>query len=92
MNVPTNVRESRELKRLRRRLKKRLSQQDEKITQDAVNQMSNLIKILAERKNKSKLDLKKRTITVFDPTKTPAKETPSMNRLRNFIKKDYFPQ
>lgn len=89
MDPVTPFQESKEIKRLRRRLSKRLEQLDKRLTPEALAHMTQIIKDLSQRKGLSQLDLKKKHVSLY-PKKT--KESKATLKLKELIKRDYFPQ
>lgn len=88
----TNAKESPSVRRIRNRLQKHLLDQEGKTTPDALSRMSEDIRELLERKVKARDSLKKRKIVLFDQNRHPAKDKKATLRIKEMIKKDYFPQ
>lgn len=89
--TPINAKESATVKRIRNRLQKHLLDQEEKTTQDALSRMAEDIRELLERKVKARDSLKKRKIVLFDKNRHPAKDKKATLRIREMIKRDFFP-
>ena len=87
----TKAKESGAIKRLRNRLRKHLSVQESKMTQEALAHMTTVIKDLLQRKVKARSTLKERTFVIFDQNRNPAKDAKATLRLREMVKRDYFP-
>lgn len=86
------AKESSSVKRLRERLKKHLDKQESLITQESLSEVSHVIKEMLQRRESKAPDLKKKSVTLFDANRHPAKDGKATERLRAMIKKDYFRQ
>ncbi|MCB1114789.1 MAG: hypothetical protein KDK62_08530 [Chlamydiia bacterium] len=83
--------ESQAIKRLRVRLEKHISEQDEKISPEALQEQSKMIRAVLARNAPSRVDLKDKTLRLFDKNRHPAKEAKATERIRELIKMGYFP-
>lgn len=84
--------ESQQVKRLRNRLKKHLDNQESAYSPEAIQERADSIRAILYRNASTKVDLKEKSLRLFDKNRHPAKEAKATERLRKLIKKDYFLQ
>lgn len=84
--------ESQAVKRLRNRLKKHLNELDSQMSEENLRKQAVAIRTILTRNSSSRLDLKDKSLRLFDKNTHSAKEAKATERLRELVKRDYFPQ
>jgi hypothetical protein len=90
--MAVKAKESNYIKKLRKKLKKQLTQQEKDLNEVALRNMKDLIVKLIERQKPLRIDLKDKTITLFDQNRHSAEENKAILKLKELVKKDYFHQ
>ena len=88
--MSTKAKESLQIRRARKKIKQQLDESEKQTNEEALHKMSKIIQRQLARRSVDRIDLRTKTITLFDENQHPAKtESKFINRLMSQLKQKY---